>query len=299
MPHVQPFDLAGHWYKGNLHTHTTQSDGNRSPEEAVAWYRSNGYDFLAISDHWVLTPGQAVDARFVTLSATELHGRGYHMLVLGLDQLPPRDLEDDPQAIIQFLTPQEALSYVAHPYWTGAPCALTTTLEGLDGIEVYNSVCELMDGLGHGRVHWDECLTAGRRLTGLAVDDVHWRHGAEGGGYIMVRAPELSEKAIISAIRNGQFYSSMGPVIHDLRTMPTVDGWELCIACSPCKSITFHTAGPHGLRHAADPDGVISSACLTLRPEQIYVRAECCDADGRIAWTNPVYLSDLLPGGTP
>ncbi len=45
-------------YKGNLHTHTTCSDGVRSPEEAIAAYREAGYDFLAITDHRLYTPGE-------------------------------------------------------------------------------------------------------------------------------------------------------------------------------------------------------------------------------------------------
>ena len=39
------------WYKGNLHTHTFWSDGKAFPEEAVAWYKSRGYNFLGLSDH--------------------------------------------------------------------------------------------------------------------------------------------------------------------------------------------------------------------------------------------------------
>ena len=40
------------WYKGNLHTHTTNSDGAYTPEETIALYKSKGYDFLALTDHW-------------------------------------------------------------------------------------------------------------------------------------------------------------------------------------------------------------------------------------------------------
>ena len=39
------------WYKGNLHTHTTDSDGECPPEEVVRRYRERGYDFIAITDH--------------------------------------------------------------------------------------------------------------------------------------------------------------------------------------------------------------------------------------------------------
>ena len=37
--------------RGNLHAHTTFSDGVRSPAALVAEYEALGYDFLAITDH--------------------------------------------------------------------------------------------------------------------------------------------------------------------------------------------------------------------------------------------------------
>ncbi len=42
------------WFKGNTHTHSLWSDGNDFPEMITDWYKENGYDFLAISDHNVL-----------------------------------------------------------------------------------------------------------------------------------------------------------------------------------------------------------------------------------------------------
>ena len=49
---------ATHWFKGNLHTHSLWSDGNDFPEMIAAWYRDNGYQFLALSDHNVLSRGE-------------------------------------------------------------------------------------------------------------------------------------------------------------------------------------------------------------------------------------------------
>ena len=48
---VNPFEKAGKWYKANLHTHTTLSDGQVSAVEAVARYRQVGYQVLALTDH--------------------------------------------------------------------------------------------------------------------------------------------------------------------------------------------------------------------------------------------------------
>lgn len=46
-----------HWWKGNLHTHSLWSDGDDFPEMIAEWYKTNGYHFLALSDHNILQRG--------------------------------------------------------------------------------------------------------------------------------------------------------------------------------------------------------------------------------------------------
>lgn len=46
------------WWKGNLHTHSLWSDGDDYPEMIMDWYKSNGYDFVALSDHNILAEGE-------------------------------------------------------------------------------------------------------------------------------------------------------------------------------------------------------------------------------------------------
>jgi hypothetical protein len=43
------------WQRGNLHTHSLWSDGNDFPEMIVDWYKRAGYQFVALSDHNVLS----------------------------------------------------------------------------------------------------------------------------------------------------------------------------------------------------------------------------------------------------
>ena len=43
------------WYKGSLHAHSTESDGDESPENVAQWFRDHGYDWLVLSDHNRLT----------------------------------------------------------------------------------------------------------------------------------------------------------------------------------------------------------------------------------------------------
>ncbi len=52
------FDKKPIWYKGNLHTHTLWSDGDAPPETIVNWYFRNGYNFLALSDHNILSDSE-------------------------------------------------------------------------------------------------------------------------------------------------------------------------------------------------------------------------------------------------
>ena len=69
-------DALPKWYKGNLHTHTLWSDGDDFPEMVADWYRSNGYHFLALSDHNILSQGVK------WMPASQVESRG------GRDALP-------------------------------------------------------------------------------------------------------------------------------------------------------------------------------------------------------------------
>ena len=67
--------------KGNLHAHTTFSDGRRPIREVIERYRDRGYDFLAITDHddrvhddyWFDIP--AGDDRMLVLPGIEINYR--------------------------------------------------------------------------------------------------------------------------------------------------------------------------------------------------------------------------------
>ena len=86
------------WFKGNLHTHTTESDGDETPEHVAEWYREHGYDFLVLSDHnhltvlddagsnpgkWpLLIPGEEITSRlFDNTVPVHVNGIGLHTLV--------------------------------------------------------------------------------------------------------------------------------------------------------------------------------------------------------------------------
>jgi hypothetical protein len=66
------------WYRGNTHAHTTNSDGNASPEAVARWYREHGYAFVVITDHEHVTNVEPLNAQlavrdsFLVMSGQEV-----------------------------------------------------------------------------------------------------------------------------------------------------------------------------------------------------------------------------------
>ena len=121
-----PFLAAGDWRRGNIHMHSTNSDGLKSPADAVAWYRDAGYDFVALSDHRVVSDTTAyAQPGFVTIPGIEMHGpdpytgERYHILATGVSGFERSDDSWGPQEAIDRVNAGGGLAVMAHPYWLG------------------------------------------------------------------------------------------------------------------------------------------------------------------------------------
>jgi hypothetical protein len=290
--YTHPFTQPGQWFKGCLHTHSTASDGERTPEQVVAWYRRRGYHFLALTDHHVWAEGGPVDGGFITIGGIEVDGIDpqaglFHLVGLGLCQPPDMSGEASAsmQAAINRLRDAGGLVVMAHPYWSGQMSRDLLGKDGCIGLEVYNGSCEVEDAKGYSAVHWDDLLAAGHRTWGLATDDTHWRDGDHdaGLGWVWVKAAELTEAAILDALEQGCFYASSGPEIYGLE----LEGNQLRVQCSPVVSVDIVGSGPFSRRITAPPGKTLTGASHTLRAEQRYVRVACHDARGGWAWSNP------------
>ena len=194
---ANPFALPGQWFKGNLHTHSTTSDGQLTPDEVVDWYRSRGYHFLALTDHRIPSEARPVAEDFIMLSGIELDGIDptvglFHVIGVGFERTPDLSFyEDNPswlettvdmQEMINNLQAAGAIVFLAHPYWSGEMSKNLLDMEGCFGLEVWNGACEVWDCKGLSAVHWDDLLAAGRRLWGLGTDDCHWWPGRADAG---------------------------------------------------------------------------------------------------------------------
>lgn len=75
-------DLYGlHPFRGDLHSHSSRSDGRDDPAVVAANYRANGFDFLALTDHHLWEPsGEAMEAyEGVPLDLKLFHGEEVHL----------------------------------------------------------------------------------------------------------------------------------------------------------------------------------------------------------------------------
>ena len=68
---------SGHFYKANLHTHTTCSDGCKTPEEIKEIYKAHGYSVIAYTDHDVMIDHSDLnDEDFLTITSHEVETNG-------------------------------------------------------------------------------------------------------------------------------------------------------------------------------------------------------------------------------
>ncbi|NQT86902.1 hypothetical protein HQ560_09070, partial [bacterium] len=163
MTFDNPFQHDGIWLKGNLHTHTTESDGDASPQDRVDAYSAAGYDFLSITDHEVVTHPYILDPKGMTLipgielfGENPLGGSPFHIVGIDVpDHFRPVD-SGDVQETIDALRAVGALPFVAHPYWCGQTVRDLEILEGVLGVEVFNTDCMRTIGKGCSAVHWDQ-----------------------------------------------------------------------------------------------------------------------------------------------
>jgi len=289
-----PFPAKGRWFRGILHTHTTASDGKWEPEQVVRWYADQGYDFVCLTDHGKVTriepepggplliPGEEIDF------ADPERRVGYHMVALDIADAISINRTARGQEGVDRIRQAGGEAILCHPYWSSQTVEDLRSIEGALGVEVFNTSCQVSIAKGLSSVHWDDALGRGKRWFGFAVDDSHWRRMDGAGGWVMVRAAELSRAAIMAALRAGAFYSSQGPVVEEITF---TEPGRVRVRCSPARDVHFVARGSRGYCvHAGSEGPLLTEAEGEFRPDQGYLRIEVVDAAGRTAWTNPWFL---------
>ena len=298
------------WFKGNIHTHTSESDGDADPRTVVRWYRQHDYDFLVLSDHNHLTiidyaegqrrfkrplmvPGEELSIRLSEGTIpVHINGIGINRMVEPIDA---GDVVSTLQANVDAIHQAGGIASINHPnyQWAFDHEALKQVV-GANLLEIFNGVdVANVDG-APGRPSyeqiWDGVLSAGRAIFGVASDDSHNYsdfgpdQANPGRGWVVVRAEVLSSEAIVDAMAAGDFYASTGVALSELDMSPE----QVSLTIEPDQDTEFTTAftGRDGkLLH--EQTGM--DAKYDISGDEGYVRATVRDTNGKKAWTQPVF----------
>ena len=283
--------------KGNLHLHTTLSDGKKTPDEAMDIYRAAGYDFIAVSDHRRVTTRTREEGGLLAIQSIEYDFSLVNqvMHIVGVDV--PESIEDavdrgaGPQRAIDEINALGGVAILAHPAWSLNTPDVMMSLRGVCAAEVYNSVSALpwnVDRADSSNV-LDLCAANGHAFNLVASDDAHFYTDDVCQSWTMVAAEENSPEAIKAALRRGDFYATRGPEILRIE----FDGRTVKADTSPARAIWFATELPWGAGRAVVGTGV-THAEYTLHPlNRRFVRVVVEDENGRRAWSNPIVLEKI------
>ena len=304
MKQQQAFAGCEKMLKGGLHCHTTRSDGSVEPDEVIRIHYDHGYDFLALTDHRyynyinyapdvpiTIIPGMEFDNTFeygkgfrcfhtVCIGPAKEDGNGFEQ-----DQRPASGkakTQEEYQLYLDEIHAKGNLTIYCHPQWSSTPTRCFDKLEGDFAMEIWNSGCVIECDMDNDAAYWDELLGQGKVIYGVATDDGHAKD-QHCIGWVMVRA-ENNLGAILTALKEGRFYSSCGPEIYNFY----VEDGKAVVECSPACKIRFHS-DMHPTRITYSADGSLVRAECNVSDYK-YVRAVVIDQNGKYAWTNPIFL---------
>ena len=300
------FDLPGRFWRGNLHTHSNLSDGALDPSEVCRRYKAEGYDFLALTDHFVGEYNYPIadtkpfrDEEFTTILGAELHsgamenGELWHILAVGLPEdfapshspsFHPVEGQETGPELAKRAWDAGAYVAIAHPEWGGMTFADADSIKHAHAVEIYNHTCGVECDRAHGHYMLDQFLTAGRRLDLCATDDAHFSEPDSFGGWVMVKAEENTPQALLAALKAGQYYSSTGPELKGI-------SWQndhVVIESSAVKTVMVQGKGSRSFCvHGAGMTR--TEVPLERLKGSPWMRVTIVDAAGNRAWANPVY----------
>ena len=309
MKSLLPFSLPGRFWRGNIHTHSNQSDGLLSPEAVVEAYKNAGYDFLQLSEHFIEHYNWPInDTRkfrsndFTTLIGVELHapetsaGELWHIVAAGLPlDFPPCGPNETGVQLAKRAREAGAFVGIAHPAWSQLTLEDGLALASAHAVEIYNHGCAVENDRGDGWYLHDQLMNEGKRLSAFATDDAHFKSPDYFGGWVNVKAQSLDPDVLLQALKDGHYYSSQGPQFHDIK----LHGKEIEIACSPVDTITVVCGNSRttvktgkGITSASFDLSRLDQGWL-LKKLSPWFRVTVIDHAGKRAWSNPFWWDEL------
>lgn len=276
------------YYKLALHLHSKLSDGGRTPEEIAKEYKLDGYDAIALTDHWVYGDGGNLEGLHIipgceyNIGATDTSTGVIHIVSLFAKSNPNIQRAATVQEIVDAINTQDGIAVLAHPAWSVNPPSLYLETKGFVATEIYNAISDAGQSLRPYSDHFvDLCANAGAYPGIFAVDDAHAYDGADNRlGWVMVKAEELTNEALATAIRNGDYYASQGPELYVKR-----EGNKLSIYTSPCNVIGIISNISWAHNHVQRGENLTHYE-YEFRDDEKWIRIEARDSSGKKAWSN-------------
>ena len=302
-------------YKLSLHTHSTFSDGNFTPEQLKKMYMAEGYSAIAFSDHGNCIPHtELTDENFVALTAVELdfnigdeNGKlasSVHLNAIAKNPTLARQYKSElldyefVNETIRNLKDDGFFVTVNHPVWSNLSTDDLLKIQGADAVEVHNSLAVFSYNYSDDSAFYEYFLRKGGRALPIAADDTH--NAFEDGspfleyykGFTMVAAPELSYTSIMDALSAGNIFASTGPLFESI----WLEGDLLHVECSPVCGVYVHSKCMILNAHIIRKTDSITHAVIDIskiREGSPYFWVQLRNTHGEKAWSAPFWFEKL------
>lgn len=270
------------WHKGQIHCHSTVSDGQVPPATVFSQYKNDGYSFVSLTDHSTNTSAKMSDTTghnsegFVAIPGLEITAAGPHVNAINcssnLSQWWGLQI-----AIDNAYKSGADLVQLNHSWWSNGK-----KLDGIsdDALKAKGNnlleVCNADDTTHIPDIAvWDTVLSTGRRIFGTGTDDAH-NYSATSNHYnecwVTVPGDTLTVESMMEAMKSGDFY------FND-KEMPItrIDMYDRTLAVYSEEGTEIKFIGKYGKILQTNQ---ASSASYTLEEGELYIRAEVTNGTG-------------------
>lgn len=303
---------ANGWYRGELHCHTVNSDGDSLPADLVARAEVLGLDFLAITDHNVRT-GQPslrnLDADLILIPGMEVTTYYGHWNIWGDGKWVDFRLLEDDQMRLAISTAKERgfLTSCNHPRQYG-PDWVFKAVDNFDCVEIWNGPWVVFNQ--EALDFWEAKLRTGQRYPALGGSDAHFLkrdHIAQVGTPTtwIYCEDDPSAQRLVENMRAGHIFITASPDGPELYLKSGKAMMGDCISWSPGEKILVEVdvkGGKGSILELRDANGLLHRtsiqqdvAHMQLELDAaLYVRAQLLNEESPqaevLALTNPIYL---------
>jgi len=298
-------------YRGDLHYHSTYSDGVATVHETKEWIDRAGLDFFFITDHGTVNQKRGCQKYENLWWGQEPGTQHHHLGILGLDRKynVKRDLAYDYHKV------KELGGYPFIPHPTGWFPTTRYNNERIDALNLLgeefaieiingaNQVFDCFDITDEMAIElWDKHLCQGKRVTGLGNTDAHLPQ-AIGDVWTAVFCEPLTKENVLDALWKGHCFASDAPLVHitlngakmgDVVYLPAGGTAAFHYECADSRGLSEVRIIKDGqcIEKVSPINDVKAEDTIEIRfgGGKSYCRLECFAIDARRAYSNPIYL---------